>query len=304
MRIPQRRSLAVLPAALALAAGSAAACAAGPADQGVQARRVAAAASFERGPAPTEQSVTGALGPFSYSRVTVTDAASTGFGGGTIYYPDDLGQGTFGGIAVSPGYTARESSIAWLGPRLASQGFVVITITTDGLYDQPTARGRQLLAALDHLRTKAPAEVARRLDPQRLAVAGHSMGGGGALYAAWSRPALKASIPLAPYQTIKDWSGTRVPTMIIGGTRDTVTPVGQHAERFYTSMTAAPERYYAEVADADHVAFTREDPVVGGLAVAWAKRFVDGDARYEPFLCPAPLGTARLTEYRNSCPTG
>ncbi|WP_019633337.1 alpha/beta hydrolase family protein [Actinomadura atramentaria] len=300
MRTIVRRSLAVLPAALTLAAAAVAvpAAAAPPA-------RVAALATtaYQRGPAPTLSGVRAALGPFSYSTASVS-AAATGytFGGGTVYYPDDTSQGTFGGIAVTPGYTGTEGSIAWLGPRLASQGFVVITIATKSLYDQPTARGQQLLAALDYLKTYSPAAVRQRLDPQRLAVSGHSMGGGGALYAVWSRPSLKAAVPLAPYHTIKNWSAITVPTLIEAGTADTVTPVGTFAEPIYQSLTGASERAYAEVAGANHLTFTAENPLIGGLEVAWMKRFVDDDARYDQFLCPAPTDPG-LTEYRDSCPT-
>ena len=36
--------------------------------------------------------------------------------------------------------------------------------------------------------------------------------------------------------------------------------------------------------------------------VAWLKRFVDDDTRYEQFLCPGPRGLAIKEEYRNTCP--
>ena len=68
-----------------------------------------------------------------------------GFGGGTIYYPTTTADGTFGAIAISPGYTGTQSSIAWYGPRLASYGFVVITIDTRSTLDSPASRGTQLL---------------------------------------------------------------------------------------------------------------------------------------------------------------
>ncbi|WP_155884529.1 alpha/beta hydrolase family protein [Actinomadura flavalba] len=216
-----------------------------------------------------------------------------------VRYPE---QGGFGGVAAVPGYNSAEKAVAWLGPRLASQGFVVITIATKGRSDQPTARGKQLLAALDYLTAKSPAAVRQRLDPQRLAVTGHSMGGGGSLYAAWTRPGLKAAVPLAPWHSIKNWSGITVPTLVQGGTSDDVAPVGTHAEPIYRSLTGARERAYAESAGADHGTFVREDPLIGALTVAWLKRFVDDDARYEQFLCPAPADPG-LTEYRHSCPS-
>ncbi|GGS58359.1 MULTISPECIES: alpha/beta hydrolase family protein [Actinokineospora] len=263
----------------------------------------AAATEYQRGPDPTEQSVLSATGPFTYSTVSVSDWASAGFGRGTIYYPNETDQGTFGGVAVSPGYTSTEAHIAWLGSRLASHGFVVITVTTNSLYDDPTERGQQLLAALDHLATKSPTAVRQRLDPDRMGVVGHSMGGGGSLYAVWARPSLKAAVPLAPYHTIKNWSGIRTPTMFIGGSDDTVATVEQHAEVFYNSLVYARDRAYAELAGATHnSSFLFEDhPTVGKFTVAWLKRFIDSDTRYDRFLCPPPSG-AYLTEYRSSCP--
>ena len=47
---------------------------------------------------------------------------------------DDLGappapaDGTFGGVAIAPGFTASRSSMSWYGTRLASHGFVVISM--------------------------------------------------------------------------------------------------------------------------------------------------------------------------------
>jgi len=62
--------------------------------------------------------------------------------------------------------------------------------------------------------------VSARIDPTRLAVAGWSMGGGGALSAAVRRPALKAIIPFAPWEITKNWSQIRVPTLVMHRTND------------------------------------------------------------------------------------
>ena len=141
-----------------------------------------AASGFERGPDPTSTSIEATRGTFAVSQYSVSDLASRGFGSGTVYYPTSTTQGRFGVVAIAPGYTASESTIAWLGPRLASFGFVVITFNTNSRYDQPGSRGDQLLAALDHV--IADSRTASRVDASRQAVVGHSMGGGGTLEAA------------------------------------------------------------------------------------------------------------------------
>ncbi|MFD7656047.1 alpha/beta hydrolase family protein [Actinosynnema sp. NPDC059797] len=254
----------------------------------------------QRGPAPTTASVEAARGPFATASTTVARGSVSGFGGGTIHYPTSTAEGAFGGVAISPGFTASQSAVAWLGPRLASQGFVVITIDTNSTLDQPDSRGAQLLAALDYLtRTSA---VRTRVDATRLAVMGHSMGGGGALAASRTRPALQAAIPLTPWHGTKSWSTVRVPTMVIGAENDSVAPVSAHAEPFYTSLASAPDKAYLELNNASHSAPTSANTTVAKYGISWLKRFVDDDTRYDQFLCPAPAPSSLIEEYRATCP--
>jgi predicted dienelactone hydrolase len=254
---------------------------------------------YERGPDPTESSIEATRGPFAVADTTVSRVSVTGFGGGTIYYPTSTSEGTFGAVAISPGFTATQSSISWIGPRLASQGFVVITIDTLTLYDQPDSRGDQLRAALTYLTQRS--SVRTRIDASRLAVAGHSMGGGGTLEAANDQPSLQAAIPIAPWNTTKNWSGVRVPTFIIGGEADTVAPVSSHAIPFYDSIPASAEKAYMELDGASHFFPQTPNTTMAKYMISWLKRFVDDDTRYDQFLCPAPDDRA-IEDYRDTCP--
>jgi len=252
---------------------------------------------FQRGPDPTLASVSATRGTFATTQSNISSLVS-GFGGGVIYYPTDTSQGTFGAVAISPGFTARWSSLDWLGPRLASFGFVVVGIETNSTLDQPDSRGTQLLAALDWAVSSSPA--ASRIDRNRLAVAGHSMGGGGTLSAANRRSSLQAAIPLAPWHTTKSWSNVRVPTLIIGGESDTVAPVGTHSELFYGSINGT-EKAYEEINNASHFFPQTANALQARLMISWLKAFVDNDTRYVQFLCPGPSGSD-TQEYRNTCP--
>ncbi|MEU7901298.1 alpha/beta hydrolase [Actinoplanes sp. NPDC049118] len=258
----------------------------------------AAANPYERGPAPTAAALDASRGPFATSQQSVSSAVS-GFGGGVIYYPTSTSEGTFGAVAISPGYTASWSSISWLGPRIASHGFVVIGIETNSVLDQPGSRGDQLLAALDYLTRSS--SVRTRIDASRLAVAGHSMGGGGSLEAARDRPSLQAAVPLAPWNLTKSWSGLRVPTLIIGGESDTIASVSSHSIPFYNSIPASAEKAYLELNNASHFFPQTTNTPTGRSAVAWLKRFVDDDTRYDQFICPGPSGSA-ISDYRSTCP--
>ncbi|MFG2683519.1 alpha/beta hydrolase family protein [Streptomyces sp. NPDC048392] len=255
---------------------------------------------YERGPAPTESSIEALRGPYSVADTRVSSLSVTGFGGGTVYYPTSTSDGTFGAVVIAPGFTAYQSSIAWLGPRLASQGFVVFTIDTNTTLDQPDSRGRQLLAALDYLTERS--SVRGRIDDSRLGVMGHSMGGGGTLEAAKSRPSLQAAIPLTPWNLDKSWPEVGTPTLIVGADGDTVAPVASHAEPFYTGLPSGTDRAYLELNNATHFSPNTSNTTIAKYSVSWLKRFIDNDTRYEQFLCPLPRPSLTIEEYRGNCP--
>jgi alpha-beta hydrolase superfamily lysophospholipase len=255
---------------------------------------------YERGPDPTVASIEARRGSFAVADVSVSRLAVTGFGGGTIYYPTSTAEGTFGAVAVAPGYTASQSSMAWLGPRLASQGFVVFTIDTNTTSDQPSSRGDQLLRALDYLTTRSV--VSSRIDADRLAVMGHSMGGGGSLEAAKDRPSLQAAIPLTPWNTDKTWPEVSTPTLIVGAENDSVASVRSHAEPFYQSLPSGADKAYLELRGASHFAPNTDNTTIAKYSISWLKRFVDDDLRYDQFLCPAPSTSTTISEYRSTCP--
>ena len=266
----------------------------------VVARGPASAADnpYQRGPDPTLASVAATRGPFATAQLSVPPG--NGFNGGMIYYPTDTGLGTWGAVAIVPGYTARfADEEAWMGHWLASFGFVVIGVETNSRTDYDTARGAQLLAGLDYLTQKSP--VRNRVDPNRLSVVGHSMGGGGALVAAERRPSLKAAVGLAPFKPSGNLAADRVPTMIMGGTRDTtVTP--SYLDGLYATLPAATENAYVQLSGANHLFPTKPNTLETRLLIPWLKTFVDNDTRYTRFLCPSPADPSGISKYRATCP--
>jgi hypothetical protein len=253
----------------------------------------AADSPFQRGPNPTATSIAAPMGPFAVSSVQVP--RGNGFGGGVIYFPTTTSQGTFGGLAISPGFNGTWSGIAWLGPRLASQGFVVFGIDTNTLTDNQSSRGTQLLAALDFLTQRS--SVRSRVDANRLAVAGHSMGGGGAFSASLRRPSLWAVIGNAPFWP-SSLSTERVPTLITAMQNDSL--VGQNRNN-YNSIPAGTEKAYVEVAGAGHNQIGQPTTAIARTWIPWLKIFLDRDTRYQPFLCPLSDRTG-ISQYLNTCP--
>ncbi|WP_158852571.1 poly(ethylene terephthalate) hydrolase family protein [Saccharothrix deserti] len=252
---------------------------------------------YQRGPDPTPASVSANRGTFATAQISVP--AGNGFGGGVIYHPTDTSQGTFGAIAVVPGYTATWAAEgAWMGHWLASFGFVVIGIDTNSRNDWDTARGTQLLAALDYLTQRSP--VRDRVDANRTAVMGHSMGGGGAMHAALQRPSLKAAIGLAPFSPSQNLTTTRVPTMLLAGQSDTTTTPASILN-LYNGIPAATEKAYLELTGAGHGFPTSNNPTMMRNVIPWLKIFVDSDTRYTQFLCSLSNWDG-IRAYQSTCP--
>ncbi|MET9505828.1 cellulose binding domain-containing protein [Streptomyces sp. NPDC006622] len=258
----------------------------------------AAGNPYQRGPDPTLAGVAATRGTFATAQMSVPPG--NGFNGGTMYYPTDTSLGTWGAVAIVPGYTARfADEEAWMGPWLASFGFVVIGVETNSRTDYDTARGAQLLAALDYLTQKSP--IRDRVDPTRLAVVGHSMGGGGALVAAERRSSLKTAVGLAPFKPSGNPAAVRVPTMIMGGARDTtVTP--SYLDSLYATLPTTTQSAYLQLSGANHLFPTKPNTLETRILIPWLKTFVDSDTRYTKFLCPAPADPTGIAKYRSTCP--
>ena len=252
----------------------------------------------QRGPNPTLAMIEATRGPFATAQRSVTPG--NGFNGGVVYYPTDTSQGTWGALAIVPGYTAKcAKEEAWMGPWLSSFGFVVICIETNSPNDYDVARGQQLLAALTWLTGSSP--VKSEVDPNRLAVLGHSMGGGGVVYATEHRPSLRAGIALAPFSPSQNMSTDKVPTLVLGGQKDpTVTP--SYLKGLYATMPASTHSLFAQIAGANHLFYTHANNVQMKLIIPWLKVFVDSDTRYEQFLCPSLPDPSKISIYQAKCP--
>ena len=253
--------------------------------------------STQRGPDPTVQSIEASRGPFATAQQNV--APGNGFNGGVVYYPTDTSQGTWGALAIVPGYTALcKNEEAWMGPWLSSFGFVVICIETNTTTDFDVARGQELLAALSWLTTASP--VKGEIDPARLAVIGHSMGGGGVVYATEHQPSLRAAVAMAPFSPSQNMSTDTVPTLVIGGQNDTVvTP--SYLSGLYATMPASTQSDFAQIAGADHVYYTHPNSVEMRILIPWLKIFVDQDTRYTQFLCPNLADSTGVSIYHSKC---
>lgn len=230
-----------------------------------------------------ELSATRDNGPFTVASKAIPRQLANGFGGGTIHYPTNAGDcGLLGGIAVIPGYVSYEASIKWWGPRLASWGFVVITIDTNSIYDDPNSRATQLSAALDHILSDST--VGAQIDSTRLGAIGWSMGGGGALQLATQRSDVRAIISQTPYHD-KDYGIMDTPALFITCQNDRIASSKKYSSPFYNH--AAGPKMKIEIKNGSHFcpSYRFNEILLSKPGIAWMHRYINGDTRFDKFLC-------------------
>ncbi len=236
----------------------------------------------------------GSPGPYQVAYYSSYPAVPE-FSAATIYFPANKGE-DFGGVAISPGFVKSQENMSWWGRHLASHGFAVLTLDTNELRDDPSLRADALMAAVEVLRKEGArmgGTLRGKILDDRMAIMGHSMGGGGALLAANSHNnELKAVIPFTPWQPEGSFSDISIPTLVISGEIDRIAPVADHALPHFQSLPDGIPKMYLEIKGGNHfIANTDTDDdrlspnidvhdLVGAMGVAWLKLFVDGDELY------------------------
>ncbi len=217
------------------------------------------------------------------------------FSAATLYFPANKAQ-DFAGVVIAPGFIEKQINIQWWGYHLASHGFAVLTLDTNDVQERPPLRAAALMAGVAMLKaenSRMGGMLRGKILEDRMALMGHSMGGGGTLLAANEySEALRAAIPFTPWLPNGDVSSVSVPTLVLAGEIDRIASNDQHAWPLYQGLTSAAPRMYLEVAGGNHfIANTLTENVglnpnidvhdlVGGMAVAWLKLFLDGDESY------------------------
>ncbi|MGW6485780.1 alpha/beta hydrolase family protein [Streptomyces sp. NPDC055056] len=200
--------------------------------------------------AATDPSTTGP-NPVAYSDVTVS-AAGRSFGA-RVWYPGStagsntpVAPGVHPGVAFGHGFFQAITQYDSLLKHYASWGFIVVTPKSQaGLFPSHSAFADDLNAALTWLTTQnttSGSRFAGAVDTARLALSGHSMGGGAALLAAGRNPAVKSVSTLAAAETnpsaITASAGLTVPAQYVGGSADTIAGVADNQQKMFNAKPA------------------------------------------------------------------
>ncbi len=251
----------------------------------------------------TDQSLA-AVGPYPIDTLFEVDGLRDGpdYAGATIYYPTGL---TYprASIVIVPGFFATEADIKEWGPFLASHGIITMTIGTNNLWDQPAIRANALIDGIETLKqenTRTDSPLSGMVDTDKFAVAGWSMGGGGAQLAAVLDPSIKAVMAFCPWL---DPSTTpilnhSVPVLIFSGEDDPTAPPVDHANVHYAETPNQTEKVLFEIADGLHDVAntpTGANGEVGKLGLAWLQRYLIGNYCYCPLILDDLLDQPTVT---------
>ncbi len=94
-----------------------------------------------------------------------------------------------------------------------------------------------------------------RIDPQRVYVTGHSMGGRGALYFAYRMPLRFAAVlALSPYSPVTAWSDqlARIPLWVFHGTADSAAPISETRELLQRTEAVGGHPRFSALEGRDH----------------------------------------------------
>ena len=225
-------------------------------------------------------------GPYTFATLTEASGIRNGpdYAGATIYYPTNATP-PYASIAIVPGFTAAPSTVADWGPFYASHGIVTIIIGTNSPYDFPEARALGLLDALETIKqenARATSPLLGKLNLNKLAVSGWSMGGGGAQRAAVLDNTISAVVAMCPYLTSPQLNHD-VPVLIFSGQFDPTAPPAQHANIHYNVTPNTTDKLLFEVKNGNHSVAnspTGGNGAVGKLALSWLKLYLDKNDCY------------------------
>ncbi|MDA0690136.1 MAG: hypothetical protein O2948_16005 [Proteobacteria bacterium] len=222
--------------------------------------------------------------------------SSDAFASAMVFYPLTL---SFdipnGAVAFVPGYQGTPANYEWWGPALASLGYSVFILETNTTTDSLAQRADALIAAVDFIKSENAnpnSPVNNKMDLEKIAIMGHSLGGGATLAAAANLgDEIAAAIPLALYccelgQSFSgDYSGITAPTLVIAAAQDEIAPVGQHAKLVYDSIGG--DKIYMEMAEGDHMLVTNagaDKETLGRYVLAFLKAKLDDNDYLAEFI--------------------
>lgn len=178
----------------------------------------------------------------------------------TVFYP--VLEGTYPLVIISHGWQVSKKPNASLARYLASQGYVaaILSAKEKSYPEEFIAAFESAYTLLKMANENTESRLFKRMDMQKIAIIGHSMGGTAALHFSKSTPDIGAVIALNPYNGASslvervggknevlgtDLTAMHIPVLIVTGNRDNVAYPEKTFEFYEHCNTSAPTAFFA-----------------------------------------------------------
>ncbi|MFF8941834.1 alpha/beta hydrolase family protein [Streptomyces sp. NPDC014864] len=217
---------------------------------------LAPAAHASQAAAPARAADPSTTGPFPAAYTDLTVSASGRSFSARVWYPGTttganapVAAGSHPGLAFGHGFFQAITRYESLLKHYASWGIITVAPKSQsGLFPSHLAFADDLNAALTWLTTQnstTGSRFAGAVSTDRLAVSGHSMGGGAALLAASRNAAVKSVSTLAAAETnpsaVAASSALSIPVQYVGGSADSIAGVADNQQKMYDAKPPATQ---------------------------------------------------------------
>jgi dienelactone hydrolase len=278
---------------------------------------------------------------FIFSLIFVLGAGTAAFGGdydtyeigmqrfefdaATVYYPTGS-DGPFPATTMSGGWTNTKEDMIWICEKLVQEGFIVICFTPQRrwlalpyIWERGANASYRMLEE-ENKNPKSP--IHGKVDTDRIAMSGFSMGGGGVINAAnYNVTGVKVTVAMAPWElcTIRpmvacdsETEDIKTPIFIFGGTKDLLV-YDNEINNMYETLPNRTEKLGVIFEGMNHGDLFGPDSnrkpereKVAPYMIAFLKVYLTGDSSYQTYLDGAELdenidnGWFSLYKFNNS----
>ena len=176
-----------------------------------------------------------------------------------VWYPSD-NPGPYPTVVFAHGFVMAPGDYEGLAEALVGEGYVFVSIGTEqGFAPSHEAYGQDLAFVAEEISANAVGGVLDGAFDGRIAIGGHSMGGGASWLSAASNPPADAFFVFAPAETnpsaIASGASIEAPAMVVSGTEDAVTPSATQHEPIYEAAVNSPCRAFVSIPDGGHCGY-------------------------------------------------
>jgi dienelactone hydrolase len=177
----------------------------------------------------------------------------------SVWYPEALNT-TYPAVVFAHGFVMGPGDYEGLAEALVEAGYVFVSIGTEqGFAPSHEAYGQDLAFVAEEISGNAVGGVLNGSFDGRVAIGGHSMGGGASWLSAESNPQVDAYFVFAPAETnpsaISAGALIEVPALVVSGADDAVTPPATQHEPIYEAAVNSPCRAFVSIPDGGHCGY-------------------------------------------------